>query len=82
MPDLKSREIKTQIRALGLRERVVRSKQLAAMEVELKEMLSDLEALKRSLPDSSLHSSIDKVYSLFISSVSTACFVYTSKNWV
>ncbi|KAM7483454.1 hypothetical protein LguiB_008037 [Lonicera macranthoides] len=31
------------------------------MEVELKEMLSDLEALKRSLPDSSLHSSIDKM---------------------
>ncbi|XP_059641435.1 ubiquitin-like modifier-activating enzyme 5 [Cornus florida] len=31
------------------------------MEVELKEMLTDLETLKQSLPDPSIHSSIDKM---------------------
>ena len=32
------------------------------MDVELKEMLDDLQALKRSLPDPSHQASIDKVF--------------------
>lgn len=35
------------------------------MEAELKDMIDDLESLKRSLPDSSLHASINKVISIY-----------------